>query len=327
MFLHWTGAGASTAIWEIINSSENNLQSIQEDTLGDPFDLQGVVRFGSYFVTVGSGTAPGPTQKALVYYSTDGVSWTEADPSMSECDRIFVGDGVVCLEYTGGVTPVIKYSSDLSTWNTASGLVDYRTFYMNGKYWQYTGSNSSQYSTNLSTWTTFTSNIVNPLEALYEDTIYVAIGANQMYSSTDGETWTTRTPTTPDDPAGAGNQSLAYGDGTWLIVGTYTNDGLYYSTNGTSWTRSLGYQTDGVSASFDSGSPEAIYTASAFYVVHDVDDIAFNSDPTTESWEGNSIDPGSNLGIGSGNAAISVASDGTRIIGVGGQGLIARYTL
>jgi len=321
MFLHWSSGSSNTTVWEIINYRNNNISIHQTGSIIDSFN--GVVRFGSNFVAC--------TGTGYIYYSSTGDSWTEITPAtsgLSGCQRVFLGNGVVCFEEQISTTKYVTYTSDLSSFTTETMPDNRRTFYLNGYYYQYTGSNNAQKSTDLSTWTTFTTTLSNPIEAVYANSLYVAIGDNAMYSSTDGESWTDRTPSSPNDPLGPGNESLAYGGGVWLITGYYTDDTLYYSTNGTTWTADTSYQPD-LAVSFDGGGSEAIYTNSTFYVANGVTDIAYNTNPSTTSWQGVNI---TNITLfndigGNTDATITLASDGTRIIGVGFNGLIARYVL
>lgn len=304
MFLHWSSSSELPAtIWSQFD-------------IGETDDFVGIVRFGSYWVAL--------TDTGTVWYSTDGSSWSSASTGMTNCDRLFLGNGVVVAEYTGGISAELKYSSNLTTWTSASNLLDLRTHYLNGVYYQYnTGSNNAQKSTDLSSWTTFTSAMLNPREALYENSLYVAITSVEMWSSTDGETWTDRTPTpAPDTP---GNESLAYGSGVWVVAGEYTDDAYFRSTNGTSWTE-IDTNTNGPENLVDAASPEVIYTNSQFYAVDTIYDIANSTDAALGSWTAIDLDQ-TGGGIGSGESTITVASDGTQLIGVGGGGLIARYVL
>lgn len=327
MFLHWSSGTSTSTVWELINYFYDNNQNLAVDAFGNPKAFVGVVRFGSNFVA--------GYEDGKIYYSSDGNSWTEVDTGITAIDRIFVGNGVVAVEYTSTLSPELKYSSDLSTWTSATNTSQLETFYVNGLYWRWDEFGYS-YSTDLNTWTSGTNgNDLNAdaVEVLYNGTIYVAITFNKMYSSTNGTDWTDRTPSTnaPNGVEGAsGNESLAYGGGVWLVVGEYFSGivGYYRSTNGTSWS----YVTDtsaGPALYGATGTPEVIYAGGNFYAFNEVDDIAVSSTGANNSWSVVELTdtPGIGWPIGSDPPTVSAATDGTQLIGVGDSGLIARYRI
>lgn len=327
MFLHWSSGTSTSTVWELINYFYDNNQNLAVDVSGNLKSFVGVVRFGSNFVA--------GYEDGKIYYSSNGNSWTEVDTGITAIDRIFVGNGVVAVEYTNTLSPELKYSSDLTTWTSASNTSQLETFYVNGQYWRW-DSGGYNYSTDLNTWTSGSNGNdmdTYPVEVLYANSLYVAIAHNKMWSSTNGEDWTDRTPVSnpPNGTQGSsGNESLAYGGGVWIVVGEYFSGitGYYRSTNGTTWSY-VNDSTAGPALYGATGTPEVIYAGTNFYAFNEVDDIAVSSTGASGSWSVVELTdvPGIGWDVGGDPPTISAATDGTQLIGVGGSGLIARYVL
>ena len=98
---------------------------------------------------------------------------------------------------------------------------------------------------------------------MYGNNLYVAVGRNgcqgYVWRSTDGQTWTdsTTSATTglfyPDPGCGsAGIQAVAYGNGTWVVVGgSASYYGTYYSTDGITFLFSTSNPMSGSATSVD----------------------------------------------------------------------------
>lgn len=168
-----------------------------------------------------------------ICYSTDGKSWENVDINSfayGQLMDIAYGDGVfVCVTNTGK----ILYSTDITTWNNASGhntgtsIIYTSVTYGNSKFVAVSDNGMSYCSTNGETW-----NEMNGLntEQSYRDVIYgngkfVCISGSTCAYSLDGITWNM-------SELNQTMYSITYGDGQFVISG---NNKVYYSDNGITW--------------------------------------------------------------------------------------------
>jgi hypothetical protein len=206
---------------------------------------------GTNFVLHASATGATGVQEG-----TDGVSWTARTAiSVSLSEIIYNGSIYLAVPFsgtTGATSPdrvtwttrtlAVAVSTPTSgalgaiTWNNGAGLflAQHTTF-----------GQSYQTSPDGATWTARTSlTDYNPALAsgvgvlfASSSTVTIAVGPGGLCTtSTDGLTW--GTPALIDTAFGttAGNALAAYHDGTRFVV--VLGGFLYYSTNGTSWTKS-----------------------------------------------------------------------------------------
>jgi hypothetical protein len=71
-----------------------------------------------------------------------------------------------------------------------------------------------------------------PTRILYANSLFVALAANKIFTSTDGINWI---PVTQSVYGSATYNSIAYGNGKWVVSGS-TGTSLLTSTDGTTWT-------------------------------------------------------------------------------------------
>ena len=129
----------------------------------------------------------------------------------------------------------IKYSTDTrATWTSAtgvSGTTSLLSAASNGFMWVAVASDGKIFtSPKGDTWTSRTSGTTNSLNYVgWHNNIWIAVGdSGTILTSTDGTTWTSRTSGTTNSFYGA-----TYGCGYYVACGY---NGVYYSTNLTSWT-------------------------------------------------------------------------------------------
>lgn len=167
-----------------------------------------------------------------LYYSTDGMTWTQGNiKDVTFCcfayhDGLWLAGG----QGNGG----IYYSTDGKTW-AQSNLKDpwvYNITYGNGIWVAGTSGSGIYYSTDGKTWTQ--SNITSRYVygVAYGVDLWVATGfGDGLIYSTDGKTWINSNNTS------GVFESVAYGNGIW-VAGSYINDAIYYSTDGKNWNKS-----------------------------------------------------------------------------------------
>jgi hypothetical protein len=164
--------------------------------------------------------------------------------------RIKYNNGLYYFITTNGF---VHYSSDAKTWNVSSRAgtaTTMRDVHYNGTIWVAIGSNASNTlfsSTDLTTWTSRTSNIsgtgiMYQIEWIPAFSRFIIVGDgnaapwNCVSSSTDGITWTSAA-VVPTAGASSSVWGMAYdGSGTVVISANNATNNGYYTTNGTAWT-------------------------------------------------------------------------------------------
>jgi photosystem II stability/assembly factor-like uncharacterized protein len=127
-------------------------------------------------------------------------------------------------EATGGTFTAVT-NSPFGTSDEIYSIIYANNKFMAGSY------QKGATSTNGTTWSSFT--YPTYISAIaYGDNTYIAVGSNNIYTSTDGgTTWTQKTS---NFPGGASITTIAYGNNTFVAGGV---SGLVYSTdNGNTWT-------------------------------------------------------------------------------------------
>ncbi|MFH2232009.1 MAG: DUF2341 domain-containing protein [Patescibacteria group bacterium] len=200
-----------------------------------------------------------------VWYSTDGITWTEATSSAGWTTRYGMGvvefDNKMWLyggyKYSGDYRNDVWYSTDGITWTEATSSAAWLPRLRHGalvydnKMWVLGGfrsgpiyKNDVWYSTDGITWTEATSSAAwagrEAAEALVYDNKMWVIGGNQsatffndVWYSTDGITWTEATSSAAWVPTHRGKTSAVFNDRMW-ILGSEVE--AWFSTDGITWT-------------------------------------------------------------------------------------------
>ncbi|MGO4693874.1 S-layer homology domain-containing protein [Paenibacillus sp. 2TAB26] len=165
------------------------------------------------------------------YRSSDALTWTST-PLAWQAFAGAYGNGVYVL-YSNANTAFT--STDGVSWTertTNYGNTMQAITFGNGKFVAAGNSGSIMYSLDGIEWTTVTPNIT---DTVYNNGLYVAVGYNNsatiggtIFTSTDRVNWTSRIT-----PTANGFSSIAYGNGTYVAVGS--GGTIYASSNATNW--------------------------------------------------------------------------------------------
>ncbi|MGO4347576.1 hypothetical protein AB4Z45_18980, partial [Paenibacillus sp. MCAF9] len=165
------------------------------------------------------------------YRSSDAITWTST-PLAWQAFAGAYGNGVYVL-YSNANTAFT--STDGVSWTertTNYGNTMQAITFGNGKFVAAGNSGSIMYSLDGIEWTTVTPNIT---DTVYNNGLYVAVGYNNsatiggtIFTSTDRVNWTSRIT-----PTANGFSSIAYGNGTYVAVGS--GGTIYVSSNATNW--------------------------------------------------------------------------------------------
>jgi hypothetical protein len=197
-------------------------------------------------VTYGNGRFVAVAEDGLnqVMYSDDGVTWIAASSSVQLAwSSVTYGEGLFVAVSSDGANRVMT-SPDGATWTTRTAAFDstwYDVTYGNGRFVAVAlGSalgvaGNVMYSDNGTNWFTATSSEdLAYVDVEYGEGLFVAVSivgaGNQIMTSPDGITWTTRTTPTPTREYFA----IAYGNGTFIAIASTTNNVLY-SDDGLEW--------------------------------------------------------------------------------------------
>lgn len=212
------------------NGMEWTFSNVGSETFGDT-EADGGGQFNSVDYHDGIWVTGDSLFDTGLWYSTNGKIWTQSNVNnknilyVTYCGNLWIacgqGDGVY-------------WSNDGKTW-TISNLTDqYWNYvdYANGVYVLCSSMKGLYYSTDGKTWTQSNITSGGSQQCLYGNSLWVAGGQDCAYWSNDGKTWTTVS-------TGAHFYCLDYYDGIWVAgAGYYNGGGLYYSTNGKTWTQS-----------------------------------------------------------------------------------------
>ena len=229
--------------------------------------LSGVTYGNGTFVAVGYYENNHGTYYAVIYTSTDGISWIKKVPGTVEpLYGVAYGNGIfVAVGFSGTIftspdgntwierdsqvgsnlrgvvygrstfvavgTSAILTSADGVTWERSTSMAGgFGINYGNGTF-IVVGDYGAIYTSNdLVTWTNRKSSLALNLEGLvYGNEIYVAWGLDKIYSSHDGTTWTER----PHDYINDTIKDVAYGNGVFVAVGWAGT--LQISHDGITW--------------------------------------------------------------------------------------------
>ena len=165
-------------------------------------------------------------QTSVTYYSSDGITWT-ANSWLGFKYSITYGGGYF---FAGGDSGTLYRSSDGISWTeTSSGAGNVELVFYDGTYW-YKANNGTLYKYDSGTGTHISSVSLPfsyPNSMAYDGTTYVLVTNNEIASSPDAATWTTR------DDLGNGHYFVIH-DGTRFI--TANSNTLLTSLDGITWT-------------------------------------------------------------------------------------------
>ena len=187
----------------------------------------------------------------LVYSSPDGNTWTgplnsSQYPSLAgDGYGVVYGNGVYLkLSVSSGLGDVLV-SSDSVTWTpvflpnylgVSMYLGSLRVYFTNGRFYVLGGSGYIATSSDGVNWNLITSWPLQPIRKIvYGNGLWVAIGKNIIYSSTDGISWTQQYFTNDNSYDLTG---LTYGNNTFVAVGVY--NAVLTSSNGKTWSKTTG---------------------------------------------------------------------------------------
>ena len=171
-----------------------------------------------------------------ILYSLDGITWTNTNSgTTSNLTTIAYGSGIFVA---GGTNGTVIYSTDGKVWQK-SGAVSYTTVnnitFGNSLFVAVTLLGGIYTSSTGVTWTARTSGITTPLNSVaYGSTNFVAVGSGGVILTSSDNTATSWSSQT------VGNSDLLgidYQGSTFVATGK--NNKALYSTNGTTWYRSL----------------------------------------------------------------------------------------
>lgn len=184
-------------------------------------------------------------------YSTDGKSWTSAGMDANYAWRAlcYGGGKFVAVSGKWNENARVAISSDGVSWTYYdSTITDYCwcMIYVNGSYWLFAGFGKYFTSSDAISWTehsTGTNFRVNSI--CYGGGKFVGVSEQDdgiLYSA-DGTTWAVT-----DGTAAFGKLTdVCYGDGKFVAVrGSAGNNGIYLSSNGTTWTKVSALYADSV---------------------------------------------------------------------------------
>lgn len=209
-------ASCSSNVYTSLDGKEWTLVSSNASALG------GVDYANGLWVLAGNGG---------IYYSEDGTVWTKSDSITATCRFVGYANG---LWFAVANSKGLWYSEDGKTWtqsNYTSLSVCGGVVYENGLYVAGTGS-GILYSEDGKTWTQ--SGVAQASgRVLFVDGLFVCGMGNGLCTSTDGKKWTVVSGTSGN---AFSSGCLDYALGIWIA--SANNRGLWYSTDGYTWSRS-----------------------------------------------------------------------------------------
>ncbi|WP_158302129.1 InlB B-repeat-containing protein [Paenibacillus mesophilus] len=200
-------------------------------------------------VTFGNGMFVAVGEQGVIQTSTDGLSWTRqlsgTPQNLNEAGFgnnlfIVVGNEGTILTSADGVNWISRVSGLSGSFAELKSVA-----FGNGKFIV-----ASQYdvltSSNGVTWTKINYIGMPVFGITYGNGMFVAVGYDQIGTSVDGIVWNTQSfPIIPPDlPFAAPFQGVAYGNGTFVVVGGY--GAIATSADGVTWTA----QTSGLDTYF-----------------------------------------------------------------------------
>lgn len=165
-----------------------------------------------------------------LYYSTDGITWTLSNMTVSDCASLHYANGL----WVAGFSELgLSYSEDGKVWSPSNMWgTDWSSksvYYGNGM-WVAGGEGGIYYSEDGKEWTESELSARIIKSVYYNNGMWVAGGEGLWYSE-DGMTWT--------EGDGEDFCSVYCANGLWVAGSDSGGEcGLYYSTDGMTWTQS-----------------------------------------------------------------------------------------
>jgi hypothetical protein len=228
--------GYGNSVWFIGTPSSDLFTTtdfVAFQTVVGPSGYQNIRYLNNIYIAVGS--------TGLIATSTDLINWTtrSSGTSANFNDVTWTGTNyVVC-----GDSSAIRYSTDLATWTAATGFSGTGRSLVSGASGTVVvsrpgGATSTMYSTNHGqSWTasaTPPTNAANkPTSTAFGNSTFVLVNSSsEIWTSSDGSSWTQQTDGTTDGHIGIAYSGSVWFAGSRLALG---NAGVS-STNLTSWT-------------------------------------------------------------------------------------------
>ena len=244
------------------------------------------------------------------FYSSDGVNWTKSSLPTTSSDRYFdlvsvsyCNDRFIAAGRTGGSYGAIFYSLDGITWRRSGLPVDTTTCspcYGNGKYVVMGNGTSYFYSTNGTNWTAGTMPGANTEKwyVAFGNGRFVAVrnvssdtGGTQAAYSEDGVDWTE-----VELPIKSTWNSIAYGNGKFVIKDWYNTHCILYSEDGVNWTQAT-IPSSGITEDFH----YLFYVNGLFMITTYNNELLYSKDGVNWSVSPDTL-PGELLGIAYGDS-------------------------
>ena len=186
----------------------------------------------------------------VVYSSSDGITWT--GPRTISKDSLITtvyGNGVYIKLPDSSYVSTVNVSSDNITWQQvslpkpSSNYLDHiEIYFFHGSFFIFGSSGYIATSPDGVNWTLVTSRPLQPIRRIaYGNGVWVAIGENIIYTSTDGISWVPQYSTNEDIYKLMG---IAYGNNTFVAVGVY--NAVFTSPDGKAWTKTTGTGIDDI---------------------------------------------------------------------------------
>ena len=272
----WVMVGAGTSSIISYSGNGSNWSNIQSGTLFNNYGTS-VVYASSMWVAGGHDTLGGATLK----YSSNGSNWSNTNISSVKIWSVHYANGIWHAGTTSdnnNSASTILYSTNGSNWSNTNNSMYANTISIGygNSLWVAVGNDNGnspiKYSGDGINWSNQSNATFNSLGLYvsYVNNLWIALGQygpNSIFYSSNGYNWLTTTGGFNGyagfaDIGGTRN-SLAYGDGVFVIVGAdnaFIPSGpatIKYSFNGSNWynykNNIYGYQLTGISVSFHDG--------------------------------------------------------------------------
>ncbi len=179
-------------------------------------------------------------ESGVIYYSKDGINWTQASASYNLNGVSYGKETYVAVGHDGLGDGYVEYSSDTKIWQSIYTGTDVLrdVAYGNGKFVALSDVNLFYYSFDGISWQTASSSSDDLTKIIYENGKFVAVGGSigspEIYFSADGISW--QTPT--NMPSGTPPiEDVAYGNNKYVVVNGL---GIYYSEDADNWSADIG---------------------------------------------------------------------------------------
>jgi hypothetical protein len=231
----WYGAASNNGTFVIVGGLDNT--GAYSTTGGSTWTASTLPTINFFSVIYGADkfVAVGPLGAGA--YSTDGITWTSSTmPALVAFNGVAYGaSGYVAVGTTSAGNPTTTYatSGDGISWTSrtfSNGAYSCIT-YGNGNYVAWTNSGTAYVSSDGISWTS-QSGLTNSVNAVtYGNGYYVAVSQNGTITwSTNGSSWSTTSAYATQTW-----DSIAFGNGRFVITGINTNQALWSETGTSTW--------------------------------------------------------------------------------------------